>query len=223
MILYIYPGLIWLAVLLSIPAFFVVDTQNKKYHRLIFGIIVMVAALETYGAYSILNSQNNSLSLNVLFVHAETLLLLYFFYLNFSLKKVRQSILISGLVLMVWALINSLFFQPITSIFQTYSLIPSAFLLIICCIYFFYTLIKEEKYQNVTIVSVPTFWIVTAIMFFYACSLMFFASVPLVNPENYALLYKVYNLIRALSILMYLTMGLAFYAPLVFKSQKIPS
>lgn len=223
MILYIYPGLIWLAVLLSIPAFFVVDAQNKKYHRLIFAIILMVAVLETYGAYSILNSQNSSLFHNLLFVHAETLLILYFFYLNFSLKKVRQSIIISVLLLMMWALINSFFFQPITSIFQTYSFLPSAFLLIICCIYFFYSLIKEEKYQNVNIVSVPTFWIVTAIMFFYACSLMFFAAIPLVNPQNYALVYKVYYLIRALSILMYLTMGLAFYVPLVFKSQKIPS
>lgn len=222
MILYIYPGLIWLAVLLSIPAFFEVNTQSKKYHRLISGIIVMVAVLETYGAYSILNSQNSSIFHNLLFVHAESLLLLYFFYLNFSLKKVRQSILVSGLVLMVWAVINSLFFQPINSSFQTYSFIPSAIILIIYCIGYFYSIIKEDKFQDVKIVAVPSFWIVTVVMFFYSCSLMFFASIPLVNPENYELVYKIYNLIRGLSILMYLIMDLAFYAPIFFKTRSIP-
>ncbi|EOZ95951.1 hypothetical protein A33Q_2544 [Indibacter alkaliphilus LW1] len=39
--------------------------------------------------------------------------------------------------------------------------------------------------------------------------------------DNLDLIYGIYNLIRALSVLMYLVMGLAFYAPLVFKSENI--
>ncbi|EOZ95950.1 hypothetical protein A33Q_2543 [Indibacter alkaliphilus LW1] len=55
-------------------------------------------------------------------------------------------IFISGLLLVVWALINSLFYQPITEVFQTYSLIPSAIVLILCCIHFFYLIIKDNQY-----------------------------------------------------------------------------
>jgi hypothetical protein len=216
--LYIYPGLIWLGVLISIPVFFIDLLRYKMMHRLIFSIIVMVAMLETYGTYSLINAINNLIFQNLIFTHLETLLLIFFFYLNFKKKKTKKVLLLCGILLAAWALMNSLFFQPITKIFQTYSLIPSAIVLILCCIHFFYLIIKDNQYQNENIVAIPSFWIVTAIMFFYSCSLLFFASIPLVNMDNLDLIYGIYNLIRALSVLMYLVMSLAFYAPLVFKN-----
>lgn len=216
---FVYLGLIWLGMLVSIPTFFIPDNIYKKQHRCIFIILAAVVILESYGTYTSLNGVKNAWVFNVGFVYLETLLFLYFFTLVFKNPKFTRISTILSAIFIVWGILNTLFFQEF-DLFQSYSFIFGSMLIIGCCTYFFYLLFVDESiFKNQSLKSFPPFWIITFVLFFYACSFLFFASVRLMNESNFGLLGQIYSLIKVLGVLMYLVMGLAFYAPYIFRKE----
>lgn len=214
----LYLGLIWLGMMVSIPYFFISNNRFKKQHRLIFIILSAVAVLESYGTYTSLNGINNVWAFNIVFVYLETLLFFYFFALVFNDPKFSKNIIFLASLFLIWGIINTLWIQSF-DLLQTYSFILGSILIIGCCIYFFYRIFEGDLYQDQNLFSLPSFWIATFVLFFYACSFLFFASFRLVDERNFELLGKIYTLIKALGVLMYLVMGMAFYAPLVFHNK----
>lgn len=212
----IYLGLIWLGMFLSIPTFFIPENPYKKQHLCIFTILSAVAVLESYGTYTSLNGINNVWAFNIVFVYLETLLFLYFFALVFTDPKFFKIIILLASGFLIWGIINTLWIQTF-DLLQTYSFIVGSILVIGCSIYFFYRIFDGNLFRDQNLFSVPSFWIVTFVLFFYACSFLFFASFRLMDESNYELLGKIYSLIKVLGVLMYLVMGMAFYSPLVFQ------
>jgi len=113
-------------------------------------------------------------------------------------------------------IVNSLFFQPIVSVFQNYSLILGSFLIIIFSICFYFNVFKREDYMEVNLLSLPYFWIVTMLFFYYASTFLMFASWAFIYPMSSDFVEPLGRLNRLLAAVSYLVMGLAFYAPKVF-------
>lgn len=211
----LYLGFIWLGMLVSIPTFFISDNPYKKQHRCSFIILAAIAVLESFGTYTSSNGINNVWAFNIVFVYVETLLFLYFFTLVFNDPKFFKIIILLSAVFLLWGIVNTLWIQTF-DLLQTYSFILGSSLIIGCSIYFFYQIFHGNLFQNQNLLSMPSFWIVTFMLFFYACSFLFFASARMMDDGNFGLLIKIYNMIKILGVLMYLVMGMAFYAPYIF-------
>ena len=216
---YFYQIFLFLGILLSVPLFFIDDFEYKKLHRILFGVIVMVTFLETFGTYTGEKGIQNVIYYNLLFVYLETILILYFFFWVFPIKKAQKYTAIAAFGFFIWAIIYSIFFQSLF-VFHSVSYVIGGILLISFSLYFFYGLMKEVWYQDKSLLSLPMFWIITMIMFFYSGSLLYFASFRFISGENIELMENINKLMQILSVLMYWVMGLAFYIPIWVERKK---
>ncbi|MCH6235322.1 hypothetical protein [Cognataquiflexum rubidum] len=209
----VYLILLYIGILLSVPLFFIGDFEFKKLYRILFGVIVMVTILETFGSYLASNGKQNVIYYNLIFVYLETLLLLYFYYNVFHNKKAKKYTALATVAFFLWAIIYSTFFQSLF-VFHTVSYVMGGIILIFGSLYFFYGIMKEDWYHDQSLLGMPMFWIVTMIMFFYSGSLLYFSSINFISSQNIELLGKFNIIIQALSVLMYWVMGLSFYIPI---------
>lgn len=209
---YLYSAFLFIGMLLSVPLFFVRDFEFKKLHRLMFVVIFLITILETLGTYTASKGMQNVIYYNLAFVYLETILILYFFQIAFLSDKAKKIVSLAIGGFFFWALFYSIFFQSLF-VFHNVSYVIGGVLLISFCMYFFYSLMKEDWYQDKNLLVLPIFWIVTMIMFFYSGSLLYFASFRFISGANIELMIKINYIIQFLSVLMYWVMGTAFYIP----------
>lgn len=194
--------------------------KNRPYrntHYLILTILLLVFVLESYGTYSANQNIHNTFYYNIFFVLVETILILFYFLLISDIKKVRAIIITSIILFSAWYFINALFFQNIVTHFQTNSYLLGGLLIITYCGRFFYEIFSFQKYPDGNLLAIPHFWIITGIFFFYAVSFMHFISLQIPEIDR-DFLRSIAPIVRIMSVLMYLLMGLSFYFPKVFKN-----
>lgn len=215
--IYWYNGLIILGMLLSIPCFFFGNKAYQTKHLIIFLHLLVISISEVKARQLFDQELNNSLINNIGYLAIGISLIFIFFY--FSLDK-NKYILFLWAGYLMWMLINSIFFQPINTTFQNHTWALSSLMIIGFSFYFFYSILVNNKYEEQNLLSIPDFWIVMFLLFFSACSFLYFASLSFYYAEMDRQLRSQLNLIlKILGTSMYLVMGLAFYAPLVFKSE----
>jgi hypothetical protein len=208
-----YNGLIIIGMLASIPYFFIEAQQNKKKHLVIFLILVLISLVEVLGKYQQLSSQNNTTIYNVGYVIIGLSLKFYFFSLVFQKKKEKRLVLFLWSAFITWSVINFLFFQSF-GVFHHYSLAFGSLNLIGLCFFFFHGIFFKNWYLDKNLLAVPEFWIISLIMFFYSASLLYFFSFSFYYEGMDVTFYKQLNFfVKILGCIMYLVMGLAFYAP----------
>lgn len=214
-----YNILIVLGMLLSIPYFIIGAHQDRKKHLVIFLILVLISLVEVSGKYQQLLGQNNTIIYNVGYVIIGMSLKLYFFSLVFHEKSEKKLVLYLWTVFISWSVINFLFFQSF-GVFHHYSLALGSLILIGLCFYYFYRIFFKSWYLDKNLLAVPEFWIISLIMFFYSASLLYFISFSFYYEGMDIILYRQLNfLIKIMGCIMYLVMGLAFYAPRLFKEE----
>jgi len=209
---------ILLALIIAISFFFQKKELYDKTYYLVITILIMITVLEAYGTYTASRSIRNLFYYNIFFFYGETVLILIYFYLIRINERVKKAILIGSVIFSIWFGLNSLINQPITTHIQTNSYLMGCLLIIAFSGKFFYEIFSFKRYPNGNLLAIPHFWIVTGIFFFYSASFMFFISLQVPNIDR-AFLNTIYPIVRWLSGLMYLIMGLAFYAPLIFKDK----
>ncbi|TVP46027.1 MAG: hypothetical protein EA341_14555 [Mongoliibacter sp.] len=214
--IYWYNGLIILGMLLSIPYFFIASKENRIIHTIVFVKLLVISATEFR------SKQLGSMGINNYFIANTGYLLigisLIFLYFYFLIDR-NKYILILWVIYLFFILMNSLYSQPITTSFQNYTWALSSLMIIGISLYFFYSIFSNNRFENKNLISIPSFWIVSFLMFFYACSFLYFLSFNFSFDSMGMQLFSQLNfLIKILGAAMYLVMGLAFYAPLVFKS-----
>lgn len=99
------------------------------------------------------------------YVLFETLILLFLFWHILKNKNIRLTIMVTGLLFTI------LFMVVITQEIKIMSSIPRTvrdFIMICFSITYLFTLLKELPQNNLFIV--PTFWFVSAILFFFSCT-----------------------------------------------------
>jgi hypothetical protein len=205
--------------LVSIPHFFLGKKEHKKKHLVIFLILFCVSIQEFWALQLKLSKINNSNIVNIGYIIIGISLLFVFFYL--ILNQSRKPILYWA-VYIIWVSINSVFFQPIATTFQNYSWALGSVFIIGMCLYFFYSIFSKNQFEDKNLMSIPEFWIISFVLFFYASSFLFFISFSFFYERMDIELYRQLNfLIKILGATMYIVMGLAFYAPYVFKKSNV--
>jgi len=184
-----------------------------------FVVLIIAFALEITGGITAQFGYNNSLFYNLLFVYLETCLLLYFFYLIFREDRIKKRIIVTLGGYVAFGLVNSSFFQPIGEEFHNYSYAFGSLALIFFAITFFLRVFDLRKYGDRNLLSVPYFWIVTVILFFYSATFFYFTPLRLLYDIERSMIAPLNFIIQALAGLMYLVFGLAFYAPRLFKEK----
>ncbi|GAB2625549.1 hypothetical protein [Belliella aquatica] len=190
--------------------------KNKpqiKNHGVILAILFLVFLMEITGDYTASRSINNSLLYNIGWVYLESVLLIFYFYTLEIDALVKKKIRLITISMMTWGLGNTLFFQDITSTFQFFSFLPFAIAIIILSVHFLSKILNLKIFAERNILSVPHFWIVCALLFFYCEAVLLFGTYqfyPKPIIENVALLF---NFNRLLAGIMYLTFGLSFFIP----------
>lgn len=217
----VYIFFIFLSLIFSLFSFFN-KKKNEKYnqtHRLILVLLLLALAIEIIGEITSNIKYNNSVFYNLLFVYAETCLFFYFFYLISESSRLKKTIALITTVFIVFGIVNTLFFQPIHLEFHNYSYAIGSLFLIGLAIQFFMDVFNLKRYEEENLLSIPYFWIVTVILFFYSATFFFFTPLRLLYEVETSLILSVSIIIQFLAGLMYLVIGLAYCAPNIFKGK----
>jgi hypothetical protein len=216
-----YIFFIFLSLIFSLSYFFVKnrDQDYRSSHFLISMFILVGLTIELIGELTSRYGLNNSLYYNLLFVYGQTSLFIYFFYLISENLKVRHRIIVLSIIFGCFGLVYSLFFQSIHLAFHNYSYALGSLILIILAINFFLGIFNLNKYEDKNLLAIPYFWIVTVILFFYSTTFFYFTPLRLLYEIEVSLIEPVHLVIRFLAGLMYVVLGLAFFAPYVFKEK----
>jgi hypothetical protein len=210
-----YNVLIIIGMLFSILYFFIAEKENQKKHLVIFLVLICTSFVEVRASQLKLLKINNTLVINSGYIIIGISLLFAFFHLVLNKSKIP---IFLWIIYITWIIINSIFFQPIGTTFQNYSWGLASLMIIGLSFYFFYGIFSKNQFEGKSLLSIPEFWIVSFLMFFYACSFLYFISFSFYYERMDITLYRQLNfLIKILGATMYVIMGLAFYAPLVFK------
>ena len=216
-----YIFFILLALIVSFSQF-LVKNKKKDYihtHRLIFVLLFMVLVLEIIGEVTAQYAYNNSLFYNLLFVYLETCMIFYFFYLIHEDKQIKKSIIYALFSYLVLGLLVTLFFQPIHLEFHNFSYAFGSMIIIMLAIKFFLDVFNLKRYEDRNLLSIPYFWIVTVILFFYSATFFYFTPLRLLYDIDQSLIEPLSIIIQFLAGLMYTVFGLSFYAPYIFRER----
>jgi hypothetical protein len=142
-------------------------------------------------------------------------MLLLFSQLPFSCQ-LQKTVLpaISGFLII--GLLNSLYLQPINESLQSYTYLLGHGLVLSYSVIFFKDILKQSKFRDVNLLSLPYFWMASLILFSYGERYIFFILTyyyPSIG--NYGVGH-VFLWVQFLAGIMYLSLGLSFFAPRFF-------
>jgi hypothetical protein len=211
-----YNLVILISLIISIIYLFKKNRNYKNTHYLILSIILLVTLLEAYATYLANSGIYNTYYYNIFFVFIETNLILLYFLLLSDSKKNKMIAFLAIALFSTWYFINAMFFQNLVTHFQTNSYLLGGLLIIIFCGRVFYEIFTLKIFSEGNLLSIPHFWIITGIFFFYAVSFMHFISIQIPGIDS-LFLRSISPIVRIMSCFMYLLMGLSFHFPLIFK------
>jgi hypothetical protein len=221
------PGFYHFIIGISLLLILVLRTQLKSSNRKQINIITftlgLVLVMELIGFYTARQRINNTLLYNLGWIYLESYLLIAYFY---SLEKSllwRKRIIQLSILLLIWGVTNSLFFEPLYGALQFFSLLPYGLSLILLSIRLLYQLLNLEIYSNQNLPNIPHFWISSIILFFYLEAIFLFGTYqfhPSLIVENVRVFFTINKMMAGL---MYLMFGLAFifpHLPSLFNNKK---
>lgn len=185
-------------------------------HTYLLFYILFVFTYEIYAISLVNQGRPNVFVYNICFVWIGTVAVLWYLGTILESRKVKKYISYFIVGFLCWALVNSLFFQSITERIQNYTYFLASLGISYFCIYFLLQVFNFQKYRNVTIVSLPYFWQVSAFLIFYTTSVIYFISQTIIWDFDLRLINFLGSINRIFAALMYLLLGLSFYAPLTF-------
>lgn len=170
--IYIYVILICFLVSLTL---FLKLRADHRYLRLFPPYLLLTLSIEIYGDYLFSQSKNNVPLYNFFsaFEIAFYLLILSILIRKPSFKRVLT---FSSPLYMIFATANILFYQGVDR-FHTISFSVGSLMIVFFCIYYFFELFRLMSSEN--LLSNPSFWIVTGILFFYSCGFPMYGLVDL--------------------------------------------
>ena len=213
----VYLFVIGLSVVLSLLNFGLKKNNRLQGHGVILGILILVLVFESIGSYTASMKINNSLLYNICWVYIESLLLVLYFYKFEKSISAKKNILLVSFLLLFWGIVNSIFFQPISTVFQFYSFLPNSLFVLVLCVRFLSDTLNLRIFKDWNLIALPHFWISTAILFFYVEAVLVFGLYqfsPQFVIDNVSVIFG-FN--RMMAGMMYLIFGLSFFLPTLFK------
>ncbi|RZS95595.1 hypothetical protein [Cecembia calidifontis] len=179
----------------------------------IIAILFLALLMEGLGVYLAAKGINNSLLYNVGWVYGESLLLIFYLSLLEVNQVFKRKIAWISVGLVVWGLVNTLFFQSITTEFQYFTFLPFTVFIIFLVVRFLFHLMQMKAYADRDLIRLPHFWISWAILLFYVEAILLFGIYqfhPVFVLDHVQLLFTINQFVAGL---MYLVFGLAFILP----------
>lgn len=191
--------------------------EYKKINALVLLILMSELLSESIWTLTRASEKDSFLLYNLLYVYLRpTVLLLLFSHLQYSCHLQRKVLPTMGVFLLL-GILNSLFFQPILAGVQSYSFLLGHGMVLFYCIIFFKDMLYQNKFRDVNLLSLPYFWMASLILFSIGESyVLFILTYYLPSLGNYRMGH-VFHWVQFFGGIMYLTLGLSFYAPLIFK------
>ncbi len=194
--------------------------EEKRAHEYIFFLIFYVLAFELYAFYLVQNGQKNVLVYNIFFVCGETLLILIYLKSLVDLETVKKRIDQFMMFFTVWAIVNSIFFQKPTDLFQQYTHLLGSFGIVVVSCYLLYRVFLEEGFWDQPLLRVPHFWNVAAILLFYCPNFIYFGAINILWDIDKWYLTVLASMNRVFAALLYLILGLSFYSSYIFSTNR---
>jgi len=127
------------------------------------------------------------------------LFFLWLFYKYFKTKKYRILTKITGNLIIICFIINTLYFQNIFTSYQSYFFLIGGIFLLICAILFFIEILNSEAILKVK--HLPIFWVAVGIMLFQLGFIPVFIATKYINYSNgltYGYILLILNFITSL-------------------------
>ncbi|MDN3687684.1 hypothetical protein [Cyclobacterium jeungdonense] len=191
--------------------------EYKKINSLVLLILMSELLSESIWTLNSASGKDSFLLYNILYVYLRpTVMLLLFSHLQYSCHLQRKVLPTMGVFLLL-GILNSLFFQSILADIQSYSFLIGHGMVLFYCIIFFKDILHQNRYRDVNLLSLPYFWMASLILFSFGESYIFFIlTYYLPSLGNYSMGH-IFHWVQSFGGIMYLTLGLSFYAPLIFK------
>ncbi|WP_162416609.1 hypothetical protein [Cyclobacterium roseum] len=191
--------------------------EYKKINALVLLILISELLSESVWNFTRSSGKDSFLLYNVLFVYLRpTVTLLLFSHLPYSCHLQRKVVPSMG-VFLFFGMLNALFFQSILSGIQSYSFLVGHAMVLFYSIIFFKDILHQSKYRDVNLLSLPYFWMASLILFSFGESYIFFILTHYLPSLGDYQMGHIFHWVQFFAGIMYLTLGLSFYAPLVFK------
>lgn len=195
----------WLALLAAIRY---LRKSNDAWKMFIVVLSVIITA-ETAGwiCSYVLNRNNNGWIFNLNLI----------VYTGFYIWLLSKSSLLSGIrgamytgivAFLLFFVINGLFFEGFV-LFQTYSYIFGQIIILISCLYFFYALLSEDAYRNMT--GYEYFWFANALLLNALGSIVLFAFYKYITDYDIAAYTRLFGtIIHVINVILYGSFIIAF-------------
>ncbi|MCW3116295.1 MAG: hypothetical protein JWM28_377 [Chitinophagaceae bacterium] len=180
--------------------------SNPPYIKILPFFLLLIFVVEMYGQFISKAGHNNTWLYNLLSV-VEFTYFLYFFLSTATRPSARKilRILLVGFPLL--CLVNIFFFQG-QHVFHTYTYGLGAILMVLLGVAYFYQLFKASF--NVNLPRLPAFWISTAVIFFFTCSVSILGTINYVSVLSEQVIKTSQNLLLTVNSLYYILFIISF-------------
>lgn len=213
---------LFLGLVLS-ASYFSVRRSKQEYtliHQVVFAVLLTTVASEVVWQSATVRVSEGFFLYNTLFVYLRiAMMLILIYFLPFSCA-IQNKILLSLGVFLFAGIVNSLWIQPISTGIQSYSQMFGNGIIILFSLIFFKDIIRQSRFKDTNLISLPYFWIATFILFSFGESFIFYFFTSLFFPIQLNNLGFVQMIVQFFAGLMFLVFGVAFYIPEVFKKEQ---
>jgi hypothetical protein len=202
----------------STGAYLVFGNTPKEYTRaMMLVLLILITGLLTESVWEARGSSDSFLLFNALYVYLRpTFMLLLFSQLPYSCQ-LQKKVVPTMLVFLILGGTISVFLQsPFTGI-QSYAYLLGHGLVLFYSIIFFKDLLAQSRYKDTNLLSLPYFWIASLVLFSFGESYILFILAHYFPSLGSYGRGQVFQWVQFFGAIMYLSLGLSFYAPLVFK------
>lgn len=209
---------LFLGLILS-AAYFRVKKPTREYlliHKVVFAILLITVVSEIVWQSTHTSPSESVFLYNILFILLRiTLILILIYFFPFSCEIQNKILMALGLFL-IYGLVNSIWIQPIELVIQSYSQLFGNGIILLFSLIFFKDIIRQSRFKDKNLLSLPYFWIATFILFSFGESFIFYFFSTLFFPVQLKNLGFIQMFVQFFSGLMFLVFGVAFYIPKLF-------
>ena len=200
----LYFTLVIVSFLASLTAYFQKDAQ--RYLRLFPVFLLMTIVVEIFATWLYRYGKSTTVLYNF-FSSFEFLFYIYILREIIQSRTAKKVIFHAGWAYILFIVLNFLFIQKIVSFTSlTYAL--GCLLIGIICIYYFFELFQSK--QSVNLVRHPSFWICSALLFYYCCSFPIFGLLNFLKQAPSIIRKNINDIVMLLNVFLYSSFTIAF-------------
>lgn len=201
---YTYIGFIALSFVAGLTVYF--QNSPPLYLKVFPVFLFLTLCLESYGLYINLQGQRNVTIYNFYNLLA-TGFYLYVLREIISNKAIKQAIVWAFILYVGFAFWNAIFWQRLSN-FNNVTFALGALILVAFSIYYFIEIFQKQ--ESVSLLTEPSFWICSGLIFFNTCALPYFGLIHKIESLPDVMIARITIAEIILNIFLYSTFAVSF-------------